>query len=201
MTITIVYLYVFNRSTHQSLHDLISGTFVVKTLPKGKVAAPAIWELHYGLATVLVLAFLVTFVLVTSLSTTSGTLSELRTIEDRVLFLEEVHGVGATVGKEWYGSFDAMREITHLHVKVILKEELHDFEPVARKIAAIVLSQYPDVVKKDHLIVTFVTGFDIGIASKAKSVRFRYSPEKWQEMLKEPESVEQQKSSTSRSIG
>jgi hypothetical protein len=41
----IVYLYVFNRRTQQSLHDLVVGTFVTRAFPHGKVVG-SIWRPH-----------------------------------------------------------------------------------------------------------------------------------------------------------
>jgi uncharacterized RDD family membrane protein YckC len=41
----IVYLYIFNRRTRQSLHDLVAGTFVTRTTPPGYVVG-SIWRPH-----------------------------------------------------------------------------------------------------------------------------------------------------------
>jgi uncharacterized RDD family membrane protein YckC len=41
----IVYLFIFNRRTRQSLHDLVMGTFVTRASPPGKVVG-AIWRPH-----------------------------------------------------------------------------------------------------------------------------------------------------------
>jgi uncharacterized RDD family membrane protein YckC len=41
----IIYLYVFNRRTRQSLHDLLVGSFVTKTTLQGEVAG-SVWRPH-----------------------------------------------------------------------------------------------------------------------------------------------------------
>ncbi|MFI5460794.1 MAG: RDD family protein [Isosphaerales bacterium] len=41
----IVYLFIFNRRTRQSHHDLIVGTFVIRTTPPGQVVG-SIWRPH-----------------------------------------------------------------------------------------------------------------------------------------------------------
>lgn len=44
--LSIVYLYVFNRKTRQSLHDLLVGSYVVSGESKEPVEAAPLWKLH-----------------------------------------------------------------------------------------------------------------------------------------------------------
>lgn len=52
---SIIYLFLFNRRTRQSLHDLIAGSFVLKSdAPEGPVTVK-IWRGHYVVVAILLM--------------------------------------------------------------------------------------------------------------------------------------------------
>jgi len=53
---SIVYLFVFNRRTRQSLHDLVVGTFVVKTDRSREAPKPKVWAGHYAIVALIFIA-------------------------------------------------------------------------------------------------------------------------------------------------
>ena len=56
VALAIVYLFIFNRKTRQSLHDLVVGSYVVKAKDEGMApAAGLIWRGHYAVMTGIVL--------------------------------------------------------------------------------------------------------------------------------------------------
>ena len=60
----ILYMYIFNRRTRQSLHDLAAGTWVVRTWPKGPAPGVSVWQTHLvavGIWFLAVLGFCVFF--------------------------------------------------------------------------------------------------------------------------------------------
>ena len=65
-----------------------------------------------------------------------------------------------------------------------LKERPSDYEGAAREIAAIVLRDYPEVMKKDVMAVTITYGYDIGIARSWRSQNVQHSPQEWQDILR-----------------
>ena len=54
--ILIIYLYVFNRRSRQSLHDLLVGSYVVSADTSGPVIAPAVWQGHLAVCALLLVA-------------------------------------------------------------------------------------------------------------------------------------------------
>ena len=54
--LSIVYLYVFNRRTRQSLHDLLVGSYVVKADANSEVRAQRPWAAHYAVCATLLVA-------------------------------------------------------------------------------------------------------------------------------------------------
>ncbi len=169
----IVYLYIFNRRTRQSLHDLLAGTFVVRTTDGGIVYTP-VWKPH------LIIVF-VWFLIVIFLSVSmpshyyGGVHPKLLMLQEKIQSSDKVYTATIFSGEK--------RRITYLNSNVILKERPQDYKAAASEIASMIMEYYPDVMDKALLSITVTYGFDIGIANKWKSFNFRYSPEEWQEIL------------------
>ena len=56
MTLSFVYLYLFNRTTRQSLHDLVTRSYVVKADAQGKQLAGSTARYHAGVISLLLIA-------------------------------------------------------------------------------------------------------------------------------------------------
>jgi uncharacterized RDD family membrane protein YckC len=91
--VAIVYLYLFNRSGSQSLHDLATDTFVVSTESAGEVEVPRFWFGHWA---ILGGAALVGAVVLTGFEnriSKSGSFAELTAIQQAVLNSGKVQSV------------------------------------------------------------------------------------------------------------
>lgn len=58
----IIYFFLFNRGTRQSLHDLICGTFVIKAATEGPPDNKGVWKGHYCIYGCLVFIQVVVFI-------------------------------------------------------------------------------------------------------------------------------------------
>ncbi len=181
---SIIYLYIFNRRTRQSLHDLVVGTFVVRTDPKGEVAATLVWNGHF---VVVGIWFLVIFGLLVIAPIVShiGIFPELFAVQKSIQASGKVHVATVFVGKSWGSTGDETWETTYFSSNAIWKSRPDDFEVAAAQIAAIVLDEYSEIMQKDILAITVTYGYDIGIARAWRKWNVRHSPQEWLEILSE----------------
>ena len=179
----IIYLYVFNRRTRQSLHDLAAGTFVTKTSPQGVVTG-SVWRPHLVVVGVWFVAVVGLSVAMTSLSQ-KGIFPGLIDVQQAIQAAGKVHVATVNVGKSWRIVGGSRSEATYFHSNAIWKQRPEDDEAAARSIASIILLKYPDIADKDVLTVNITYGYDIGIAGAWKSHTFSHSPSEWQKMLSE----------------
>jgi len=182
----VIYLYIFNRRTRQSLHDLAVRTFVVKANIKGEVIASPVWKLHLIIVGIW---FFVTisFCAVAPMITKKGVFPELLAVQKSIQSTGKVHAATAFVGKSW-GSMGGKRwESTYFHSNAIWKTRPEDYQAAASEVASLVLSGYSKIMDKDVLAVTVMYGFDIGIARAWIKQNFHYSPQEWIEILDKQE--------------
>lgn len=179
----IIYLYVFNRRTRQSLHDLIVGSFVTKTSPPGEVIG-SIWRPHLVVVGVWLMAVVGLSVAMTGLSQ-KGVFPGLLDVQKAIQASGKVHMATVNVGKSWQIVNGSRSEATYFHSNAIWKQRPEDEESAARSVASMILHNYPDIADKDVLTVNITYGYDIGIARAWKSNTFSHSPSEWQRMLGE----------------
>ena len=177
----IIYLYVFNRHTRQSLHDLAVGTFVTRTSPTGEVAG-SVWRAHIAVIGTWFLAVVVLSVVANALSQ-KGVFPSLLDVQREIQASGKVHVAEVNVGKSWHRADGSRSETTYFHSIAIWKRRPRDEEAAARSIASIILRSYPEIMEKDVLTVNIVFGYDIGIARAWKSHTASHSPSEWREML------------------
>lgn len=177
----IIYLYIFNQHTRQSLHDLVAGSFVTRTTPEGQVV-DSMWKPHLIVVGIWFLAVVGLSVIMTGLSKKS-IFQELLVVQRKIQSSGKVHMVTATVGKRWNVVDGNRSETTYFQSNTIWKERPHDNEAAAQQMASLILQNYEDIMDKDVLAVTITYGYDIGIARAWKTQRFQHSPLEWQKIL------------------
>ena len=180
-----IYLYIFNRRTRQSLHDLAVGTFVVSSQHSEKVHLPEVWKVHYALAGVLALTLIVInygaqVFMKGFLPTFESRMERLQPMRDEIYKISRV--------KEVLTNEEMVENKRYLQVVVIWEEQPKDLEKAGLKIAAIALKEDPDVMSLDTLSVVF------RVVSRKKFLSFqsegwkdyyaaRHSPEEWKKIL------------------
>jgi uncharacterized RDD family membrane protein YckC len=181
---SIAYLLVFNRNTRQSLHDIISGTYVVRKNGKSTVTIKPIWSVHYGICGIIMVLALLLPVFIGQLSQNEF-FSEL--IKTREQIQNDPQVVYATIfdGRATSSSTggDTKTE-TYLRTQVLLKHQNIEDEELASKIANVIIKTHKEATQRNFIKVVLTYGYDIGIASKWENHIFSFTPQYWLEKKK-----------------
>ncbi|MHC4169711.1 MAG: RDD family protein [Planctomycetota bacterium] len=177
----ILYLYVFNRRTRQSLHDLVVGSYVTRTLPPGEVVG-SVWQPHMAVVGIWFLAIVALTVNPAGLRR-KGSLPELDNVQSAIQAAYQVRHAGVYVGNRWRIGDRTRTATTYFGADVLWRHKPPDKEAAARLVASIILDEYPEVMDKDVLTVKVSYGYDIGIARLWKSYTSTHRPSEWQQMV------------------
>lgn len=171
----IIYLYIFNRKTRQSLHDVIAGTYVVNIDTKNE-DIQIMWKPHLVVVGVL---FVVSGLIpvYTSNLTQEGSFQELLNARTQVLKNNSISNIGIMYGStNTFSSTAGTKETTYIQGQVFLvKNELLN-ENLALAIAKTIAQNYPETMKKDIVYIIFIYGYDIGISTQWKSQSYQFNP-------------------------
>ncbi|MHC4123228.1 MAG: RDD family protein [Planctomycetota bacterium] len=175
----IIYLYIFNRKTRQSLHDLLVRTYIIRTSKSGPVKRAKISKTHVIVVGIWISLVFIFMVIISPIISRSWKFPEIFALLNSIHNLEKVHGESMFDGKHW----GAHGETTYVRVSVVWKGKPNDFENAINEIAAIVLKEYPYINEKDTLSVSVSYGYDIGIARAWISRYANYPPGEWKQKL------------------
>jgi uncharacterized RDD family membrane protein YckC len=169
------YLYIFNRITRQSLHDLIVGTFVVNTDTSSE-ELPPVWKPHLAVVTSLFVAATLVPVFTSELAQ-SETFKGLLATQEAISINDSIKYARVTVGSSSFSSsVSATTTTKYINAQAFLYENNVDDIAIANKIAQTIISTYPESLSKNLIQVTLTYGYDIGIASKWISYNHRFDP-------------------------
>lgn len=173
--ISIVYLYVFNGTSRQSVHDLVAGTYVVNADSAPEVLAP-VWRPHLVIVSGLVIA--VTLVpLYTSGLVESAPFKGLLETQRVIVQNPDVTYAGVSEGSTTFTSGDASpRTTTYVTAEALLRKDDTANKALARALAENIVTTYPESLNKDVIQVTLVYGYDIGIASNWSRYSHPFDP-------------------------
>jgi len=93
----IIYLFIFNWKTHQSLHDIIVNTYVVDLNNNVSNESKSISLFHYIFCSIYFVILLILFSLIEFNSASNSVLKELPLLEKEILKSNEFHDVRATL--------------------------------------------------------------------------------------------------------
>lgn len=183
----IVYLYVFNRETRQSFHDLVIGTYVINVGSEKELIAKPIWKGHLVVVSTLFVTVIVLIVFVIPKFAAKEPFSDLLTVQKNIQKSGLVHVATVTVGKssgtnltnEGGGKWES----TFLAINAVLSHRPSDYDAVTTQIASIIFETYPKVMEKNSLVINASYGYDLGIASAWKSHRVQHSPQEWKDLV------------------
>ena len=186
----IIYLYIFNRKTRQSLHDLIVGTYVIKLQAADKESLPSAWKGHLVTLGMIFIGIILIITIVLPNITQKAFFKELFAIQRKIQDSGIVHYTKVTSGHSTIKNMNAgnenTRNATFFTVSTALKKRPLDFEIPSRHLAKIILDNFPSVMKKDALVINTSYGYDIGIASTWRTNRIQHTPQEWAELLSQP---------------
>jgi len=183
------YLFVFNRRTRQSLHDLAVGSFVVEsTEPVTQIDLP-VPRLHRVLVSAwLVLALIVpvvaVFVVPPSQFASLRPLEELRHALGNQLALSQVKVTSGSTHFVMTGGNASTTTFLQVDAQGRGRSR-EDDDALERSIAGVVLALHPDLLGNMFLVVTVTHGFDLGIVAWHVRYKNSLSAADWQKKLQQ----------------
>lgn len=176
----IIYLYIFNRLTRQSLHDLAVGSFVVHAATAGQPIHQRMWRPHLVIASGCVAFGIVASVLFSTMIKGAGPFPELFAIQRQIAASGKVRQVGVQATANWSSNGKTSHSIV---VTVIWNGKPVDYEKAAAELAAVALHADPNLMERDVLRISIRTDFNLGLATGGLSRSFDHSPSQWQQLV------------------
>jgi len=171
----IAYLYVFNRRTRQSLHDLLTDAVVVRASTIAVPDVRPVWRGHVASMAALLVAMAGGSVILYARMDGSE-MQALSLVRQRISGMPAVRAAGVVKGVFVTSGAERKRVMT---INVLVRTGSLDDSARARAIAAVALAADPSAQAADKLSVTLTHGYDIGIASQSQSRTFEGSPVEW----------------------
>jgi uncharacterized RDD family membrane protein YckC len=176
--LSIVYLYLFNKRTRQSLHDLIIGSYVLNADAKSTDIKAATWKGHYIIVAMLLIA-------ASLIPLFAGHLAEREPFKDLLTVQQAIQNEPAVgYATAQVGNTQSGKTVTtFISSRITVEKEIVDYNSMANKIASIILEKYPAAAEKNYISLTVSYGFDIGIAHMWSNRNFVFSPSQWKERI------------------
>jgi uncharacterized RDD family membrane protein YckC len=177
--LSVIYLYVFNRKSRQSLHDLMVGSYVVSAEAVGPVVTAAPWQVHLAVCILLVVASSILPYFTMNLAAREP-FASLTNIYRTVNSEPWVVNAQVNKGQTFISSTDKSQSTTtYLSIAAYSKDS--DIENVerARRLATLALSADSSAADLAVINVMLVYGYDIGIASSWRSHNITHTPAEW----------------------
>jgi uncharacterized RDD family membrane protein YckC len=177
--LSVVYLFVFNRATRQSLHDLLVGSYVVRTSVTEPVNAQPTWPAHLAVCGLLVVGGAVIPYFAQNLST-SETFRPLLSAYQAVNTPGWVGHAQVTKGQTVMASVNkGQSKTTYLNIVAYSKDADIANPERARQLAKLAMAADPSARQVDVIQVALAYGYDIGITSSWRSYNHSHSPADW----------------------
>lgn len=175
--LSIIYLYIFNLRTRQSLHDLAVGSYVVRAEPTEQHdALLPLWRGHLAVVALLALLGLSAPLIARRLAQNTmivGILPLYQTLST------QPHVISAQVVR---GTFYSGGHTTHsLQAMLRLDAPLTADKAMAKHIAQLMAKGDPKLADEDFVNVSLVYGFNMGIASGWKKYGYSFKPDELDE--------------------
>jgi uncharacterized RDD family membrane protein YckC len=177
--LSIIYLYVFNRATRQSLHDLLVNSYVVRTDAIGPLTAAPLWRVHSAVCAGFIVVAGIAPYFVRELAVSEPFASMLSIV---VAVNKEpwVQSAKVTKGKTFSASEDmTRRESSFLNITAYSKDADVANAGRAKQLVRVALAIDNSARDVDQIRVNLVHGYDIGIASTWRSHSYAQAPAEW----------------------
>jgi uncharacterized RDD family membrane protein YckC len=167
----IIYLFIFNKETRQSLHDLACGTYVVREKIDGVIIAREFPKMHYIFPGVLLISILIYSFIIEPNIAKKGFMPELFEALEELYKKENIWSAEIYIGQSGFPG----QTTKYVSSTIILKEEPESGYSEAENIAKFLLESISEAKEKDMIFVTLSYGFDLGIAASWSSQNFSFS--------------------------
>lgn len=181
LALSLLYLLLFNRHTRQSLHDLLSGCYVVMD-SGGAPAASGLWRGHIVVVALLLLGSIAIPLGMKQMSQTPAFVAMMQ-VQRAVAQEPGVSEVSIQIGTAARSAPDANTQPRH-SLSILARSRVHD-EPqhLAQRLANRALDALPEVATLDLIGVHTYYGYDIGIARKITAYSLMQTPMQWRQRI------------------
>jgi uncharacterized RDD family membrane protein YckC len=196
----IIYLYIFNLRTRQSLHDLAAGTYVIEASSRAAkraqsaltpetpapdstpayVTSEQLWGGHWIILGAVFIVAIVLDVTVWPKLLNVTPYSELAQIQQAVQLSGKVRQVSL---KMTIGNLNGGKTPRHLGVSFVPTDNSGDDKKLATEIASIVLHANPKPSEVDFLDIAVLRVADFGLLHYSSSRTFSHTPDEWKHIV------------------
>ena len=180
--VSLAYLFVFNRRTRQSVHDLAVGTYVVRTSSPRAATPPTMWRGHFVAIGVLYF-LLVGMAGLGMILLNTPFFQRMLTVREALLATGDARTATVTEGVTYFASSGHSGSARIYSVDVRWKKRSRSMDTLAEEIERLVLTADPSIANDDRLVISISYGYDIGIAWSTVSQEFSRTPAEWKNQL------------------
>jgi uncharacterized RDD family membrane protein YckC len=182
----LLYFFLFNERSSQSVHDLVVRSYVVVHTAKERGVLLSVWKWHYLIASiaslcVCAMAFMLFMVVYKASMQVNSNLIHMvqsdKALEAVNLKIREVEGV--QYAYTFIRNIGAKEDVPKSFF-VFAKVNQRPITPMLKKIAHVVLTYYPKSKQFERIIVTGNYGYDIGFSKVLKAEVAGHTPSEWQ---------------------
>lgn len=174
---SILYLYLFNRRTRQSLHDLAVGSFVVNAdALESDTEREPIWPWHLRLVGLI-------FIVAAAVPFFTEHLAQMPLFQNLLVIEQQLQQepgvrsvVGVTIQKRLYGGDAGHDARPVIRAQIVLTENRLQDEALAKRLASRIATTMPDASEVEAIQIILVQGYDIGIFSSWMTKGYSFSP-------------------------
>ncbi|TXF79237.1 RDD family protein [Chryseobacterium sp.] len=182
IVIGVVVIYIFNKQTRQSLHDLAVGTYVASTYRKKEpTILPTMTKTPFyvfgGLVTLLI------GVSVFAATWKAPELKDVLSIYSKVSNIDGVLNASVVENTNYTNGSKTLSYTANLWVQNLPQENLEN-NKVVREVVQTILNNANSIDRFDVISISMTREFNIGIASKKTSSTISHTPSEWRAILK-----------------
>jgi len=157
--LALAYLFVFNRNTHQTVHDIVTGTCVVPVTVSDPVDS-GVWRGHWMILFVLTIVFLGVSLFITS-QFENAVLDKIVVLQEKIEAEPEIVYSRIRAGLD-----ENSTSLAWVAVEIFVNEKVSDEASLKQRIDASVRQVFLQDGHDFNIQVVMHYGYDIGIASK-----------------------------------
>ena len=171
-----IYLYIFNRTTRQSLHDIAVGTYVVNANASIQ-ETEKIWGNHLLLTALIFLVAALAPILTPKLIEDKS-YKNLSIAQSAIMKNTNVSSASVFSGWTTFNSSTNKdsKTTTYIRIQALLKTKDIEDKVFAKKLATSAMENIPEDAKVDTIQIILVSGYDIGIWSQSVNYTHVFKP-------------------------
>ncbi len=194
-SLAVLYGLIFNRKTHQGIHDLLTGSYVVKVIPEPGTVAPEIPLIHIRLSYAMLVLGLISAIVNSLLEVNRPTFGiiepgeqkQIQEIQSALLQSGEFYGVSVTrTNTRIFGSPTVSKALTiTLWVKKPCSLDMPYCEGVLMRSAQLAFDRFDQIDNLTNMNISLYNAFDFGLATGSRTWGNNSSIADWRKNLSE----------------